>query len=69
MALVRNIPAESPLSKDKLGIQEVTLNYGMKDVNPIEHVRFYSKTSPDMAKVIRKEEVSTMLPQRYGFLL
>ncbi|XP_071516320.1 deoxynucleoside triphosphate triphosphohydrolase SAMHD1-like isoform X2 [Panulirus ornatus] len=68
-ALSRNIPARSPLSIDKLGIQEVRITYGMGDKNPIECVRFFSKTSPDVAKVIRKEEVSIMLPQSFQEVL
>lgn len=63
-ALIRNIPADSSLSKEKLGIQVIRLNYGMGDQNPIEQVRFYSKNSPNVAKVVRKEETSYLLPQR-----
>ncbi|XP_037780278.1 deoxynucleoside triphosphate triphosphohydrolase SAMHD1-like [Penaeus monodon] len=64
-SLEKNIPKGSSLTLDKLDIQEVRLNYGMGSQNPIEHVRFYSKSAPNIAKVLRKEEVSAMLPQRY----
>ena len=63
-ALVRNIPASSPLTVDQLDLQEVRLNYGMGDKNPIERVRFYSKSKPNEAKSLRPNEVSFMLPQR-----
>lgn len=64
-SLVENIPKGSSLSHENLDVQEVRLNYGMGSENPIEHVRFYSKKAPNVAKVLRKEEVSAMLPQRY----
>lgn len=64
-SLIKNIPASSCLTKDQLAVQEVRLNYGMGDENPIEHVRFYSKSNPNVAKVLRREEVSNMLPQSF----
>lgn len=38
-------------------LQVVKLNYGMKDKNPIDYVRFYKKDSPDNATEIDKNEV------------
>ncbi len=35
----------------------VYLDYGMKDKNPIENVRFYNKANPDKAVQVRKSEV------------
>ncbi|XP_037780703.1 deoxynucleoside triphosphate triphosphohydrolase SAMHD1-like [Penaeus monodon] len=68
-SLEKNIPKGSSLTLDKLDIQEVRLNYGMGSQNPIEHVRFYSKSAPNIAKVLRKEEVSAMLPQSFQEVL
>lgn len=62
-AMIRNIPKESQLTQEDLSIKTVKVNYGMGLHNPMENVRFYSKTSPNQQKVIRKEEVSAMLPQ------
>lgn len=60
-----NIPQRSCLKKEQLEIQVVCLNYGMGDKNPIERVKFYSKNNPGVAKALRKEEVSNMLPQSF----
>lgn len=38
-------------------LQVVKLNYGMKDKNPIDQVRFYRKDNPDKATKIKKTEV------------
>lgn len=63
-AMVKNLPKESQLTQENLSIKTVKFNYGMGENNPLENMRFYSKTSPNQQKVIRKEEVSSMLPQR-----
>ena len=38
-------------------IQVVTFNYGKKDKNPIDHVRFYSKDDPQKAVRVTKDQV------------
>lgn len=38
-------------------LQVVKLNYGMKDKNPIDEVRFYKKDDLDKATKIYKREV------------
>ena len=40
-----------------LYLQIVTYDYGMKDENPIDHVRFYLKTNPERAVKVRKDQV------------
>lgn len=63
-ALGKNIPNESSLKlQEDLIITEFELSYGKKDRNPVEYVFFYSKSSPNNAKRIKKEE-SLMLPER-----
>lgn len=38
-------------------LQVVNLNYGMKDKNPIDFVRFYTKENPNVAIEVKKDEV------------
>ena len=35
----------------------MTFDYGMKNENPIDHMRFYSKSDPDKAVKVRKDQV------------
>ncbi|XP_060075553.1 deoxynucleoside triphosphate triphosphohydrolase SAMHD1-like isoform X2 [Ylistrum balloti] len=51
--------------KDNLIVEIISMNYGMKDLNPIDHVRFYNKSKPEIAMMIRKEEVSRMTPSEF----
>ena len=37
--------------------QVVTFDYGMRDENPIDHVRFYLKHDPEKALKVRKDQV------------
>lgn len=46
-------------------IQVVTYDYGMKDEDPVEHVRFYSKDNPHKAVKVRRDQVSQMLPHTF----
>ncbi|XP_068216450.1 deoxynucleoside triphosphate triphosphohydrolase SAMHD1-like [Palaemon carinicauda] len=63
--LVRNRPQDSSLTRNDFDIQEVWLNYGMGDKNPIECIKFFNKKNPQAASSIKREEVSEMLPQRF----
>lgn len=38
-------------------LQVVNLNYGMKDKNPIDFVRFYTKENPNVPIEVKKDEV------------
>lgn len=49
-------------------VAEFELNYGKKDQNPVDFVYFYSKSSPDKPKKIKREE-SLMLPKRFVYIL
>ena len=40
-------------------VQVVTFDYGMKEKNPIDHVRFYVKEQPHKPVRVRKDQVST----------
>ena len=43
----------------------VTFDYGMKDKNPIDEMRFYTKDRPNSAVRVRKDQVSQMLPNTF----
>lgn len=55
----------STLCESDVTIDVVKLNYGMKDKNPIDEVRFYKKDNPDEATKIYKREVSFLLPDTF----
>lgn len=38
-------------------LQLVFLDYGMKDKNPVDHVRFYNKKDPTAPIHVRKDQV------------
>lgn len=42
-----------------LNFQIVTFNYGMRDKNPLEELRFYTKNAPDVPIILRKDEASS----------
>ena len=41
----------------------VTFDYGMKDENPVDKMRFYTKNEPDRSRTVCKDHVSWMLPE------
>ncbi|WAR11716.1 SAMH1-like protein [Mya arenaria] len=43
----------------------VTLDYGMKDKNPIGSVRFYSKDEPNKAGPIRQDQKPSFIPDHF----
>uniref|UniRef100_A0A3B3RW29 SAM domain and HD domain 1 n=1 Tax=Paramormyrops kingsleyae TaxID=1676925 RepID=A0A3B3RW29_9TELE len=45
---------------------EIRMDYGMKEENPINRMRFYSKDDPDRAITITKDQVSAILPERFS---
>lgn len=54
------------IEPDDFIIEFVTFDYGMRDRNPIDEVRFYGKNNPDKPMIVRKEEVSNMLPEMFA---
>ncbi|XP_020628681.1 deoxynucleoside triphosphate triphosphohydrolase SAMHD1-like [Orbicella faveolata] len=46
-------------------IDIITFDYGMRDRNPIDAVRFYQKNNPNKPIILRKDEVSNMLPENF----
>jgi len=47
-------------------IEIITFDYGMRDRNPIDEVRFYGKSNPNKPMIVRKDEVSNMLPEMFA---
>ena len=43
----------------------MTFDYGMKDKNPIDEMRFYTKQNPTQAMRVGKDQVSQMLPHTF----
>lgn len=56
----------SPLEPDDIIVHLVLLDYGMKDKNPIDSVRFYMKDNPNEPIKVRKDQVSQMLPETFS---
>lgn len=50
------------LNKWDLVANTTKFNYGMKDKNPIDLFKFFSKTNPKKPYHIRKKDISSMLP-------
>ncbi|KAJ8016315.1 hypothetical protein DPEC_G00005920 [Dallia pectoralis] len=46
--------------------EEIKMDWGMGEDNPIDHVRFYNKQRIDNAFQIRQHQVSSLLPQRFS---
>uniref|UniRef100_A0A3P9LM61 Deoxynucleoside triphosphate triphosphohydrolase SAMHD1 n=1 Tax=Oryzias latipes TaxID=8090 RepID=A0A3P9LM61_ORYLA len=44
----------------------IVMDYGMKEKNPINNVRFYCKNDPNKAIQIRKNQVSKLLPEHFA---
>ena len=54
------------LSAEHLQLQTVSLDFGMKSKNPIEHMRFYSKSDPSRGFQIESEERSLQVPSTFS---
>ncbi|XP_038069888.1 deoxynucleoside triphosphate triphosphohydrolase SAMHD1-like [Patiria miniata] len=54
------------LTADQLIIHIVDLNFGKGGKNPIKEVRFYSKANPQEAVLLRKDQVSQLLPEHFA---
>lgn len=47
-------------------VSVIYMDYGMKEKNPINNVRFYCKDNPTTAIQIRKNQVSKLLPEQFA---
>ncbi|XP_043203476.1 deoxynucleoside triphosphate triphosphohydrolase SAMHD1-like [Amphibalanus amphitrite] len=56
---------EDDLEPDDLMVDVISITYGMGNRNPIDCVRFYSKENPNTAMIIRRSDVSPLLPDKF----
>ncbi|KAM4692508.1 deoxynucleoside triphosphate triphosphohydrolase SAMHD1 [Rhinophrynus dorsalis] len=54
------------LNPEDFIVDVIHMDYGMKEQNPINNVRFYCKSDPRKAIKIRKDQVSQLLPERFA---
>ncbi|XP_035238000.1 deoxynucleoside triphosphate triphosphohydrolase SAMHD1 isoform X1 [Anguilla anguilla] len=57
---------EVTLQAEDFIISIITMDYGMKEKNPINSVYFYCKNDPTIAIKIRKNQVSQLLPEKFA---
>ncbi|XP_019368628.1 PREDICTED: deoxynucleoside triphosphate triphosphohydrolase SAMHD1 isoform X2 [Gavialis gangeticus] len=60
-----NIPHDMELKSEDFIVDVINMDYGMKEQNPIDNVRFYCKSDPSQAIKITKEQVSRFLPETF----
>ncbi|KAI8140339.1 HD phosphohydrolase domain-containing protein [Fennellomyces sp. T-0311] len=53
------------LTEDDVIVKWVKINYAMKDRNPVDSIRFYSKFNNQESFTIPKQQVSFMIPQQF----
>ncbi|XP_017270422.1 deoxynucleoside triphosphate triphosphohydrolase SAMHD1 isoform X2 [Kryptolebias marmoratus] len=67
--LARSIPQSGSqdvsLQPEDFVVNVIVMDYGMKEKNPINNVRFYCKEDPTKAIQIRKNQVSKLLPEQF----
>ncbi|XP_037628428.1 deoxynucleoside triphosphate triphosphohydrolase SAMHD1-like isoform X1 [Sebastes umbrosus] len=68
--LARSIPQSGSqdvsLQPEDFVVSVIFLDYGMKEKDPVNNVRFYCKDDPTKAIQIRKNQVSKLLPERFA---
>ncbi|XP_062314410.1 deoxynucleoside triphosphate triphosphohydrolase SAMHD1 [Osmerus eperlanus] len=67
--VARSRPQMDPaagLQPEDFVVNVINMDYGMKEKNPINNVRFYCKNDPTKAIQIRKNQVSKLLPERFA---
>ncbi|XP_027722904.1 deoxynucleoside triphosphate triphosphohydrolase SAMHD1 [Vombatus ursinus] len=47
-------------------VDVINMDYGMKEKNPIDNVRFYCKSNKSKAVMITKDQVSQLLPEKFA---
>uniref|UniRef100_A0A673UJM0 Deoxynucleoside triphosphate triphosphohydrolase SAMHD1 n=1 Tax=Suricata suricatta TaxID=37032 RepID=A0A673UJM0_SURSU len=62
----KNVVIESELKAEDFIVDVISMDYGMEDQNPIDHVRFYCKSDLSKAVMITKDQVSELLPERFA---
>ncbi|XP_031564010.1 deoxynucleoside triphosphate triphosphohydrolase SAMHD1-like [Actinia tenebrosa] len=54
------------LEPEDIIVHLITFDYGMKNQNPIDNLRFYTKENPSQAMRFRKDQVSRLLPESFA---
>jgi len=54
------------LHENDIIIDQLQLNYAMKDKNPVDNVHFFTKWGSSDAFTLRKEEVSLLIPSQFS---
>uniref|UniRef100_A0A8D0G4C8 Deoxynucleoside triphosphate triphosphohydrolase SAMHD1 n=1 Tax=Sphenodon punctatus TaxID=8508 RepID=A0A8D0G4C8_SPHPU len=62
----KNVPEDVKLTAEDFIVDVINMDYGMKEKNPINSVRFYCKSDPSKAIKISKEQVSRLLPEEFA---
>ncbi|XP_056453197.1 deoxynucleoside triphosphate triphosphohydrolase SAMHD1-like [Gadus chalcogrammus] len=65
LAVDQGNPPGNNLKPDDFIVNVIKMNYGLKDKNPIDHVRFYRKSDPTKAFKIPSGQVSTLIPGHF----
>uniref|UniRef100_A0AAQ5ZFC7 Deoxynucleoside triphosphate triphosphohydrolase SAMHD1 n=1 Tax=Amphiprion ocellaris TaxID=80972 RepID=A0AAQ5ZFC7_AMPOC len=70
LELAQSIPQtgsqEASLRPEDFVVNVIVMDYGMKEQNPINNVRFYCKNDLTKAIQIRKNQVSKLLPEQFA---
>ncbi|XP_050395452.1 deoxynucleoside triphosphate triphosphohydrolase SAMHD1 isoform X2 [Patella vulgata] len=56
---------DGELKPEFLTLACVHYDYGMKNKNPVDNTRFYTKSKPNECKRLRKHQVSQLLPEHF----
>lgn len=67
--LARSVPQgsqDAELLPEDFVVNVIHMDYGMKEKNPVNNVRFYCKNDLTTAIQIRKNQVSKLLPERFA---
>ncbi|KAG6938934.1 SAM and HD domain containing deoxynucleoside triphosphate triphosphohydrolase 1, partial [Chelydra serpentina] len=62
----KNVLQDVELNAEDFIVDVINMDYGMKEQNPIDKVRFYCKSDPSQAVKISKEQVSRLLPETFA---
>ncbi|KAF7300972.1 Glycoside hydrolase family 3 protein [Mycena indigotica] len=54
------------LTPETVIVDQTTMHYGMKEKNPLDFVKFYSKHNPDQCALAQRGDYSTLLPQYFA---
>ncbi|XP_056461096.1 deoxynucleoside triphosphate triphosphohydrolase SAMHD1-like [Gadus chalcogrammus] len=58
-------PQGNNLRPDHFIVNVIKMDYGMKEKDPIDHIRFYRKSDPNRAFKIPRGQASTLIPKHF----